>query len=76
MLMFKERWPTIRTPRGWSISVLQEAGALREYQEHGWIQDRSAQYARERALGVVGQDPPRGGSPEEAIRVRAMSCQG
>jgi hypothetical protein len=30
MLMFKERWPAIRTLRGWAISALQEAGAIRE----------------------------------------------
>ncbi|MGY3471178.1 hypothetical protein ACVWWR_002519 [Bradyrhizobium sp. LM3.2] len=30
MLMTGERRPTIRTLRGWAISVLQEAGAIRE----------------------------------------------
>ncbi len=29
MLMMKERRPAIRTLRGWAISVLQEAGAIR-----------------------------------------------
>lgn len=37
MLMFKERRPAIRTLRGWAIAVLQEAGAIRECEEHGWI---------------------------------------
>ncbi|MET4717263.1 hypothetical protein ABIF64_000581 [Bradyrhizobium japonicum] len=39
MLMFKERRPVTRTLRGWAISVLQEAGAIRECEEHGWMQD-------------------------------------
>lgn len=35
MLMVKEQRSTVRTPRGWAISVLQEAGAIRECEEHG-----------------------------------------
>jgi hypothetical protein len=27
--------------RLWAISVLQEAGAIRECEEHGWMQDRA-----------------------------------
>jgi DNA polymerase-4 len=41
MLMFKERRPATRTLRGWAISVLQEAGAIRECEERGWMQDRA-----------------------------------
>jgi hypothetical protein len=37
MLMTNERRPAIRTLRGWAISVLQEAGAIRECEEHGFI---------------------------------------
>ena len=50
MLMIKERTPAIRTLRGWAISVLQEAGAIRECEEHGWMQDRADPHARERAF--------------------------
>ncbi len=39
MLMTKDRRPAIRTLRGWAISVLQEAGAIRECEEHGWNRD-------------------------------------
>jgi hypothetical protein len=39
MLMTSERRPAIRTMRGWAIDVLQEAGAIRECEEHGWMQD-------------------------------------
>ena len=35
MLMTKERQPAIRTLRGWAISVLGEAGAVRECAQHG-----------------------------------------
>jgi hypothetical protein len=42
MLMTSERRPAIRTLRGWAIHVLQEAGAIRECEEHGWMQDRAA----------------------------------
>ena len=48
MLVTKEPRPAIRTLRGWAISVLQEAGAIRECQEHGWMQDSADPHARER----------------------------
>jgi hypothetical protein len=41
MLMTKERRPALRTLRGWAISLLQAAGAIRECEEHGWMQDRA-----------------------------------
>jgi acetyl-CoA acetyltransferase len=67
MLMTKERRPTIRTLRGWAISVLQEAHAIRECEEHGWIQDRADPHARERAFETARRDPPDGVSPDGAI---------
>jgi hypothetical protein len=67
MLMFKERRPAIRTLRGYAISLLQEAGAIRECEEHGWMQDCADPHARERALGVASQDPPHGVSSEVAV---------
>jgi hypothetical protein len=45
-----ERRPAIRTLHGWAISVLKEAGAIRECEEHGWMQDRADPYAREHAF--------------------------
>jgi hypothetical protein len=48
-----QRRPAIRTLRGWAISVLQEAGAIRECEEHGWMQDRADPHARERAMLVA-----------------------
>ena len=67
MLMFKERRPPIRTLRGWAISVLREAGAIRECAEHGWMQDRADPHARQRALNIARRDPPPGVSPDQAL---------
>jgi hypothetical protein len=50
-----------------SISVLLEAGAIRECEEHGWMRDRADPHARERALVIARPDAPPGVSPEEAI---------
>jgi hypothetical protein len=66
MLMFKERRPVTRTLRGWAISALQEAGAIRECEEHGWMQDRADPHARDRAFEIARQDQPPGVSPDEA----------
>jgi hypothetical protein len=66
MRMTKERWPAIRTLRGWAINVLQEAGAIKECDEHGWMQDRGDPHARDRALAIARHDPPPGISAEEA----------
>jgi hypothetical protein len=41
MLMMKERRPAIRTLQGWAVSLLLEAGAIRECEEHGWMKDRA-----------------------------------
>jgi len=67
MLMTKDRRPAIRTLRGWAIWVLQEVGAIRECEEHGWMQDRADPHARERALCIALENPPFDVSPEEAI---------
>jgi hypothetical protein len=66
MLRTKER-PAIRTLRGWAVSVLQDAGAIRECEEHGWMRDRADPHARERAVLFARRDPPPGVCPEKAI---------
>jgi hypothetical protein len=66
MLMTKDRRLAIRTLRGWAISVLQEAGAIRECEEHGWMQDRADPHARERAFDIARREPPAGVSPQAA----------
>ena len=66
MLMTKDRRPTIRTMRGWAIYVLQEAGAIRECEEHGWMQERADPHARERAFDIARRNPPAGVSTDEA----------
>jgi hypothetical protein len=60
MLRTIEPRRAIRTLHGWAISVLLEAGAIREREEHGWMQDRADPHARERAFDVARQDPPTG----------------
>ncbi|MGY4600266.1 hypothetical protein ACVWXL_008012 [Bradyrhizobium sp. GM22.5] len=68
MLMTKERRPAIRTRRGWALSVLQEAGAIHECEEHGWAMDRADDpHARDRALDIARQEHPDGLSPDQAV---------
>jgi len=67
MLMMNERRSAIRTLQGWAISVLLDAGAIRECEEHGWMKDRTDPDARLRALVVARQNPPSNVSPEEAV---------
>ena len=66
MMLTQERRPAIRTLRAWAITVLQEAGAIRECDEHGWMQDRADPHARERAVEMARQDPPPGFSRDAA----------
>jgi hypothetical protein len=58
MLTTFERQPQVRTLRGWAISVLQDAGAIRECEEHGWMQDRADPHAREHAMAIARQARP------------------
>jgi hypothetical protein len=66
MLWTIERRPAIPTLHGWAISVLKEAGAIRECEEHGWMQDRADPHARERAFEIAREYPPDGISAEAA----------
>jgi hypothetical protein len=71
MQMTRERRLAIRTLRGWAISVLHETGAIRECDEHGWMQDRADPHARERAFEIARLDPPPG-VPSEAAAFAVM----
>src|ERR1035437_6589358 len=68
MLMTKDRRPAFRTIDGWARSVLLEAGAIRECEEHGWMKDRADPHARQRAVHIARGNPPFGVSPDEADR--------
>ncbi|UEM18069.1 hypothetical protein J4G43_052375 (plasmid) [Bradyrhizobium barranii subsp. barranii] len=57
----------MRSLRAWAISVLDEAGAIRECEEHCWIQDRADPHARERAFDMARSHPPLGSTAKEAI---------
>jgi hypothetical protein len=67
MLITKERRSAIGTLRGWAISVLNEAGAIRECEDHAWMQDRADPHARKRAVLLARHDPPPGVSPDKAV---------
>ncbi len=75
MFMTNERRPGIRTLRGWAIHVLQEAGAIRECEEHGWAQDRADPHAHDRAFDLARLDPPAGMSADEPPRRRARRAR-
>jgi hypothetical protein len=67
MLMLVQRRAPIRTLRGSAISILLEAGAIRECEEHGWLIDNAEPHARDHALIIARQNPPFGVSPDDAI---------
>jgi hypothetical protein len=67
MLMTKEQRQAIRTLQGWAISVLLEAGAIREREMRGWMQDRADPDARARAVTIAREDAPPGVSSDEAV---------
>ena len=67
MLMMKERRPAFRTLEGWAISVLLEAGAIHECEEHGWMKDRTDPHARQRAVKIAHDEPPPGVSQGQAV---------
>ncbi len=71
MLTTKNGKTAIRTHRGWAIAVLQEAGAIRECEEHGWMRDRTDPHARRHAIEIARHDPPPGLSADAAaVEVR------
>ena len=53
ILTMTDRRPTLRTLRGSAVSVLQEAGAIRECDEHSWMRDFADPHARERAILIA-----------------------
>ena len=71
MLTTHKRRPATRTLHGWAIEVLQEVGAIRECEEHGWMRERADPHAREHALDIASKDPPPGLSPQAAAEVVA-----
>ena len=66
MLTSQQRRPAIRTLRGWATTILMAAGAIRECEHHGWMQDRADPHAHARALLIGRDNPPPGLSPHEA----------
>jgi hypothetical protein len=66
MLMTKGRRRAFRTIEGWARSVLIEAGAIHECEEHGWAKDRADPHACDRAVDMARKDSPPGISPDAA----------
>jgi hypothetical protein len=62
----KERKPAIRSLRGWAIDALQDAGAIRECEEHAWMRDRADPHATDRAFDIARDYPPIGVSQQAA----------
>jgi hypothetical protein len=72
MPMIKERSPTQSLER-WATSILLEAGAIRECEEHGWMKDRTDPHGRHRAVEAARSDPPLGLSRDAAeVAVREV----
>jgi len=69
MLITKSPRPAFRSVQGWARSILLEAGAIRECEDHGWAKVRSDPDAWEYALPAARKDPPAGVSPEQAVAV-------
>jgi hypothetical protein len=66
MLMTRESRPAIRSLQSWAMSVLLKAGAIRECEEHSWMQGRADPHTRERAFAIAQKYPPSGISSEAA----------
>jgi hypothetical protein len=67
MLTSTKRRQATRTHRGWAIAALQEVGAIRECEDHGWVQDRADPHARDHAIDIARHEPPPGRSPDAAV---------
>src|SRR5215831_8859995 len=67
MLYVIERKRPIRTLRGWAIATLQDAGAIRECEYHGWLIDCADPHAFEQALEIARQVVPANISRHRAI---------
>ena len=76
IVITKVRWPTARSVRGWAVSVLQEAGAIRECEEHAWMRDRADPHARERAFEIARGDPPNGLTAADAVAALGQVLEG
>ena len=69
MLMVRAKRPATRPLRGWAISVLHEAGAIKECEEHSWMQEATALPGNEAALRVAIERSFLRRSPKRASRV-------
>jgi hypothetical protein len=66
MRMTNDRLSTIKKFRGWAISVLHEANAIRSCEYDGWAKDRADPHARDHAVEIARHHPAPGLSPDAA----------
>ena len=66
MLMLNERRPHAGTLERWATGVLLEAGAIKQCEEHGYMQCRGDPDARARAFAIAREHPLEGLSSDEA----------
>jgi hypothetical protein len=66
-MLTRERRPDFRTVDRWATSLLWQAGAIHECNDHGWAKDRTDPHAREQALQIARQEPLAGLSPDQAV---------
>ena len=59
--------PAHRTIHGWALSVLLDAHAIRECEEHGHMKDRTDPHALHHAREVARQEPFPGTSPDQSV---------
>jgi hypothetical protein len=74
MLMLKERRPPVRAVERWAIRVLLEAGAIKECDEHGYMQCRGDPHARDRARMIAREELPPGLDPDAAGAALQLFC--
>jgi hypothetical protein len=67
MLMLRGRRSAYRTIEGWAIGILLDAGAIKECEEHGYMQCRGDADARARAYDTARDAPFPGASVEHSV---------
>jgi hypothetical protein len=67
MLKLKQKRPAYRRLEGWAIGVLLAAGAIKECDDHGYMQCRGDPDARQRAYDTAREEPFPGCSPTDAV---------
>jgi hypothetical protein len=65
--MTKERWPPVRTLRGWAIFVLQEAGAIPNARSTAGCKTAPTRMPASGAVDIARRHPPAGVPSGQAV---------